>query len=195
VTVAILDTGIAYRDWHEFRKSPDFNGTRFVDPYDFIDNSSFPLDRVGHGTFVAGEVAEATNDGVGLTGLAYGATIMPVRILDDTGQGDSATIARGIRYAARHGAQVINLSLQFDPSTTAGNIPEIISAIAFANRRGAVVVGAAGNDAVNVIAYPARAPTVISVGATTRDRCLAMTPACRATSTATPAGSSPRSTS
>jgi serine protease len=171
--VAILDTGIAYRSWRAFRKSPDFTGTRFVHPYDFVDHNAFPLDRVGHGTFVAGEVAEATNDHYALTGLAYGASIMPVRILDATGQGDSATIARGIRYAARHGAQVINLSLQFDPSTTAANIPGIIGAIAFANRHGAVVVGASGNDAVNEIAYPARAPTVISVGATTRDRCLA----------------------
>ena len=82
VIVAILDTGVAYRNWHKFRKSPDFTRTRFVAPYDFVSNNKFPLDRNGHGTFVAGIVAESTNNGRGLTGLAYGASIMPVRILD-----------------------------------------------------------------------------------------------------------------
>ncbi|MDQ2764058.1 MAG: S8 family serine peptidase, partial [Pseudomonadota bacterium] len=73
VVVAILDTGVAYRRWHQFRESPDFKGTRFVRPYDFVARNSYPLDRDGHGTFVAGTVAEATNNGVALTGLAYGA--------------------------------------------------------------------------------------------------------------------------
>jgi serine protease len=173
VVVAILDTGIAYRNWHQFRKSPDFTGTRFVDPYDFVTKNRYPLDREGHGTFVAGTVAESTNNGFGLTGLAYGASIMPVRILDDNGWGDAATIAKGIRYAATHGAQVINLSLEFDPSVTARDIPDIMSAIRFAHRRGAVVVAASGNEGMQQLAYPARSPAVISVGATTLDRCLA----------------------
>jgi serine protease len=98
---------------------------------------------------------------------------MPVRVLDQNGWGDAATIARGIRYAANHGAQVINLSLEFDPSVTAGDIPDIMSAIRFAHGRGAVVVGASGNEGSRQIAYPARAPAVVSVGATTLDRCLA----------------------
>jgi serine protease len=175
VVVAILDTGVAYRNWHQFRESPDFKGTRFVDPYDFISNNKYPLDRNGHGTFVAGEVAESTNNNVDLTGLAYGASIMPIRILDAGGLGDEATIARGIRYAVTHGAQVINLSLEFLPNevTSASEIPEIVSAINFAHLRGVTVVGAAGNDESDQVAYPARAPNVISVGATTRDRCLA----------------------
>lgn len=173
VVVAVLDTGVAYRDWHQFRISPDFVGTRFVDPYDFVAGNRYPLDREGHGTFVTGTIAEATNNGIGLTGLAYGASIMPVRVLDSSGAGDAATISRGIRYAVTHGAQVINLSLEFDMSVTAGDIPEIVSAINFAHRRGVVVVAAAGNDSSQQIAYPARTPVVISVGATTRDRCLA----------------------
>lgn len=173
VIVAVLDTGVAYRDWHQFRKSPDFQGARFTHPYDFVANNRFPLDRNGHGTFVAGEIAESTNNGFGLTGLAYGATIMPVRVLNEYGWGDAVTISKGIRYAARHGARVINLSLEFDPSVTAGEIPDIMSAIRYANRRGAVVVAAAGNEGLEQIAYPARAPTVISVGATTADGCLA----------------------
>jgi serine protease len=173
VTVAVLDTGVAYRDWQQFRKSPDFASTRFVDPYDFVAGNAFPLDREGHGTFVTGMIAESTNNGLGLTGLAYGATIMPVRVLDADGNGDSVTIARAIRYAVKHGAQVINLSLEFDKDVTASDIPDVISAVRFAHRHGVVVVAAAGNDAESHLAYPAAAPDVISVGATTRDRCLA----------------------
>jgi len=173
VVIAVLDTGIAYRNWRQFRRSPDFAGTRFSDPYDFVANNRFPLDREGHGTFVAGTIAEATNNGFGLTGLAYGATIMPVRVLDQNGWGDAATIARGIRYATVHGAKVINLSLEFDPSVTAGDIPGIISALRFAHQRGVIVVAASGNEGSQQIAYPARSPAVVSVGATTFDRCLA----------------------
>jgi serine protease len=173
VTIAVLDTGVAYRDWDRFRQAPDFTGTRFVDPYDFVANNPFPLDREGHGTFVTGMIAESTNNGFGLTGLAYGATIMPVRVLDADGNGDSVTIGKGIRYAVAHGAQVINLSLEFDKSVSASDIPEVISALGFAHRHGVVVVAAAGNDSETQLAYPAAVPSVISVGATTRDRCLA----------------------
>jgi serine protease len=173
VVIAVLDTGVAYRDWHQFRESPDFNGTRFVHPYDFVANNRFPLDREGHGTFVAGTLAESTNNGYGLTGLAYGASIMPVRILDRSGEGDAATISRGIRYAVNHGAQVINLSLEFDIAVRAADIPDIISAIRYAHNRGVLVVAAAGNEGVDQLAYPAADPAVVSVGATTRDRCVA----------------------
>jgi serine protease len=171
--VAILDTGVAYRNWHQYRRSPDFGRTRFVAPYDFVSGNGYPLDREGHGTFVAGEVAESTNNGIGLTGLAYGAAIMPVRILDADGDGDAATIARGLRYAVNHGANVINLSLEFDPGISAANIPDILAALRYAYDHGVVVVAAAGNEGVDEIPYPAQAATVISVGATTIDRCLA----------------------
>ncbi len=202
VTVAILDTGVAFKNWtdpstHEhFAQSPDFAGTRFVDPCDLVAGSIVgrrrgqivassrctnprPLDREGHGTFVAGIVAEATNNLVGVTGLAYGAAIMPVRVLDAQGNGDSATIAEGIRYAVTHGAQIINLSLEFDPtgpeSVSAADIPDVIGAIAFAHAHGVMVIAASGNDSLTTgIAYPAAdQPDVVSVGATTRDGCLA----------------------
>ncbi|MFZ0041711.1 MAG: S8 family serine peptidase [Solirubrobacteraceae bacterium] len=175
VTIAVLDTGVAYRNWNHFRESPDFKGTRFVSPYDFVANNRYPLDRNGHGTFVAGVLAETTNNGIDLTGVAYGASIMPVRVLDAQGEGDEGTIARGIRYAVNHHAQVINLSLEFLPSqvTTSREIPQIVSAIDYAHRRGVTVVGAAGNDETDEIAYPARVTNVVSVGATTKDRCIA----------------------
>ena len=175
VIVAVLDTGVAYRNWEQFYESPDFAQTRFVSPYDFVANNRYPLDRNGHGTFVAGIIAESTNNGIGFSGIAYGASIMPVRVLDASGEGDETTIATGIRYAVNHGAQVINLSLEFLPSqvSSASEIPQIVSAISYAHRHGVTVVGAAGNDQSDQVAYPARAPGVISVGATTKDDCLA----------------------
>lgn len=182
VVIAVVDTGVAFRNWRGFRRSPDFRGTRFVAPCDLVRGAirrgvctnPFALDREGHGTFVTGTIAEATNNRLGLTGLAYQARVMPVRVLDAQGNGDSSTIAAGIRYAVAHGAQVINLSIEFSPGTTSGQIPDVVAAISYAHKHGVVVVGAAGNDEGNSIDYPARLPDVISVGATTRDRCLAI---------------------
>ncbi|HEX4806889.1 MAG TPA: S8 family serine peptidase [Conexibacter sp.] len=173
IRIAVLDTGIAYRDLGRFRRSPDFAGTRFVAPYDFVDNTPYPVDRNGHGTHVAGTIAEATNNGLGVTGLAWGATIMPVRVLDSRGYGDATTIAKGIRYAVRHGAKVINMSLEFATSVRPSEIPDITTALRYASRHGVVVVGSSGNEGEARIAYPARTSNVISVGATTDDGCLA----------------------
>jgi serine protease len=173
VTVAVLDTGIAYANRGAFRRSPDFGPHQFVQGYDFISRNHLPNDRNGHGTFVAATIAEQTNNGYGLTGLAYGVRLMPVRVLDSEGEGEASTIAEGVVYAVRHGAQVINLSLEFSPGVTASDIPELISALRFAHRRGVLVVGAAGNEGHTAVAYPARAPYVVSVGATTEHGCLA----------------------
>jgi serine protease len=181
LVIAVVDSGVAFRNWEAFKRSPDFAGTKFVSPCDLVVGTiragsctdPYALDRLGHGTFVAGTIAEATNNGIGVTGLAYNASIMPVRVLDAGGAGTGSTIAEGVRYAVQHGAQVINLSLEFPPGTTAGQIPELISAIAYAHARGVVVAAAAGNDYGTTLDYPAADPDVISVGATTIDRCLA----------------------
>jgi serine protease len=173
VTVAVLDTGVAYANRGPFRRSPDFGRFQFVKGYDFVDHNPYPNDRNGHGTFVASVIAEETNNTYGLTGVAYGAKIMPVRVLDTEGEGEASTIAEGVRFAVNHGAQVINLSLEFSPGVTAGDIPELIEALRYAHRHGVLVVAAAGNEGHAAIAYPARAPDVISVGATTERGCLA----------------------
>ncbi len=123
---------------------------------------------------MASTIAEIANNGIGVPGIAYGATIMPVRVLNRFGEGDAAAIADGIRYAADHGAQVINLSLRvLAASSAAAQIPEVIDALRYADSKGVVVVGAAGNEAGTAVAYPARARSVISVGATTEHLCLA----------------------
>jgi serine protease len=173
VTVAVLDTGVAYANRGRFRRSPDFGRFQFVKGYDFVANDPYPYDRNGHGTFVAATIAEETNNGHGLTGLAYGARLMPVRVLNAAGEGEASTIARGVYFAVRHGAQVINLSLEFSPGVTASDIPELIQALRYAHRHGVLVAAAAGNEAHRAIAYPARAPFVVSVGATTEHGCLA----------------------
>jgi serine protease len=173
VTVAVLDTGVAYANRGPFRRSPDFTAHQFVRGYDFVAGDPFPNDRNGHGTFVASTIAEATNNGRGLTGLAFGARLMPVRVLDSQGEGEASTIAQGVFYAVHHGAQVINLSLEFSPGVTASDIPELIEALRYAHRRGVLVVAAAGNEGHTAIAFPAHAPTVVSVGATTEHGCLA----------------------
>ena len=173
VIVAVLDTGVAYANRGPFRRSPDFSRSPCVNGYDFVARNAFPNDRNGHGTFVAGTIAEATNNRYGLTGLAFGARIMPVRVLDSEGEGEASTIAEGVRFAAKHGARVINLSLEFSSNVTASDIPELIEALRYARRRGVVVVAAAGNEAHTAIAYPARAPDVVAVGATTEHGCLA----------------------
>jgi serine protease len=181
VKIAVVDTGIAFRNWQTFTKSPDFSHTRFAYPCDLVAGTirhhrctdRYPLDRESHGTFVTGTIAESTNNHFGLTGLAYEATIIPVRVLDADGNGDASTIAAGIRYAVQHGAQVINLSIEFSPGTTAAEIPDVVSAITYAHNPNVVVAAAAGNDEETALDYPAALPDVISVGATTTDLCLA----------------------
>ena len=86
---------------------------QFAQGYDFVDRDRLPLDENGHGTHVAGTIAEKTNNGIGLTGLAYRAKLMPVRVLDSNGSGQADEIANGIRFAVNHGADVINMSFNF----------------------------------------------------------------------------------
>jgi serine protease len=171
--VAVLDTGVAYENHRRFRKAPDLHGGRFIRPYDFVDGDRHPNDENGHGTHVTMTIAEATNNGVGLTGLAYGVKVMPLRVLDSEGAGDATAISRAIRYAAKNGADVINMSLEFDTSVTARQIPEIVSAVRFAHHKNVVMVAASGNEADTAVAYPAHTTHVISVGATTQNGCQA----------------------
>src|SRR5688572_366030 len=171
--VAVLDTGVAYETRGRYKRAPDLRRSTFVRGYDFVDGDSHPNDEFGHGTHVAGTIAQRVNNGIGVTGIAYNAKIMPVRVLDENGEGAAFEIARGIRYAAKRGADIVNLSLEFDPSITARQVPDIIDAIRFAHRKGAIVIAAAGNESDASVAYPARAKYAMSVGATTEHLCQA----------------------
>ncbi|HWK29795.1 MAG TPA: S8 family serine peptidase [Solirubrobacter sp.] len=181
VKIAVLDSGVSYR------RSPELAPVRFQKGRDFCARSTTggdlscagedadPADDYGHGTHIASTIAERTNNGKGLTGLAYGATIIPVKVLDRDGDGDERSISKGLHYAADRGAQIINLSVQFGSSTdSAAQIPKIAAAVRYAQRKGALIVAAAGNIAYDEVAYPAALPGVLSVGAITEHGCRAV---------------------
>jgi serine protease len=172
VRVAVLDSGVAYRDFGRgFRRNPDFSPRTFLPGYDFVQNDRFPLDLNGHGTHIAATIAQATNNGLGLTGIAYGARIIPVRVIDPNGFGSTYNIIRGIRWAANNGADVINMSLNFACGTS---IPALDSALLYAFNKGVVLVGSAGNVGSQTCpSPPATSPGVIAVGGTTESGCLA----------------------
>jgi serine protease len=171
VTVAVLDTGIAYRNLGgKFLRSPDFSATQFVKGHDFIDNDRLALDENGHGTHVAGTIAEKTYNAVGMTGLAYRAKLMPVRVLDKHGRGQATDIAKGIRFAVAHHAQVINMSFNFGCDK---KVPEVDEALREAYAHGVVTVASVGNlGSETCVSEPATGPRVIAVGGTTEGGCL-----------------------
>jgi serine protease len=156
--VAILDTGVAYRNkGKRFRRSPDLAAGAFHRGRDFIDGDRVPLDRNGHGTHVASTVFEQANNRKAVTGLASGLRMMPVRVLGQNGSGGAANVAKGIRWAARKGARVINLSLEFGTSFNGcGGLRAVCDAISFARRNGALVVSAAGNAGATSAQMPAK---------------------------------------
>jgi serine protease len=171
VVVAVIDSGVAYRDYGDFIRAPDLYRGRFTSGYDFIDNDRHPLDDLGHGTHVTGTIAEHVNNKKAVTGIAYGVHVMPVRILSGDGRGDTADFAQGIVWAADHGADVINMSLEFTQDERARDIPAVIDAIRYAHDKGVVMVGAAGNNGRSHLSYPGRDRDVISVAASTADGC------------------------
>ncbi|MBK8014516.1 MAG: peptidase S8 [Deltaproteobacteria bacterium] len=168
VIVAVIDTGVAYENYKKFRRVEDLAGTRFVKGYDFVHDTEHANDDHGHGTHVAGTIAQTTNNGVGVAGLAYGATIMPLKVLSKRGAGTAADIADAIRYAADEGAQVINLSL-------GGGMRSFImeAAVAYARKKNVVVVCAAGNNARARVEFPAAYKGAFAVSSVGPDRKLA----------------------
>jgi serine protease len=164
VVVAVLDTGVAYEDYKQFHRLPDLAGLTFVDPYDFVANTSHANDDHGHGSHVTGTIAQATNNGIGVAGVALNVKIMPLKVLAGNGSGSVAGIADAIRYAADHGAKVINMSL-------GGAFPSRVlkKAVEYAHAKGVTVVCAAGNESRGKVGYPAAYPGAVAVSATQYD--------------------------
>lgn len=152
VTVAVIDTGIS--------QVPDLQKTKLVKGYDFVNDREDAQDDNGHGTHVAGTIAQSTNNGYGVAGIAYEAALMPLKVLSAGGGGTVADIAEAIRFAADNGADVINMSLG-----GGGESSVMQEAIEYAYKKGVVIIAAAGNADRNAAEYPGRYPHVMAVAA------------------------------
>ena len=150
--VAVVDTGL-----DPFQ--PDLAG-RLVPGYDFVDGDADPADDNGHGTAVAGVVAAAGDNRIGVAGYCWRCRVMPLKVLDADGGGFAADVARAVVWATDQGARVINASLG-GPLEDAS----LAAAAQYAQDRGALLVAAAGNDSSSQLDYPAALPAVVSVGA------------------------------
>ena len=183
VVVAVVDTGVDYN--HEDLKNNiwtntkeiagnaiDDDGNGYIDDnygWNFSDKNNNTLDNNGHGTHVSGTIA-GENNNYGVTGIAYNAKIMPVKVLNESGSGSYSSISKGIRYAVDNGANVINLSLGGASSNRT-----LESAINYASSKGVIVVMAAGNNGDSSPDYPARYAykSGIAVGAVDKNNNLA----------------------
>lgn len=167
VTVAVLDTGVACEDYDGFHKLSDLQQTKCVSGWNFVTGDNHAYDDHGHGSHVAGTIAQSTNNGLGLAGIAHKARIMPVKVLSGSGSGTTLDIADGIRWASDNGAHVINMSLG------GGGYSQILAdSIVHARKNGTVVIAAAGNNA-GAVNYPAAYDGVIAVSATDSKNALA----------------------
>jgi serine protease len=169
VVVAVCDMG------YQFNHA-DWAGVLMTDPYDFIQNDADPEVSIydSHGEHVAGTIIAATNNGLGIAGVAPLCTLMPVRVLDDSGRGNMAQISNGILWATSHGADVLNLSLSIrvtGPPPDPG--PPLSIAIVQASNANVVICAASGNDYQPYVGYPAAYTQCIAIGATGFDDAIA----------------------
>jgi serine protease len=174
VVVAVIDTGVAYEDHQKFKRVEDLAETEFTRGYDFVDDDDHANDDHGHGTHVAGTIAQSTNNGIGVAGIAPKAKIMPLKVLNKYGMGTAADIADAIRFAADEGANVINMSLG-----GGGRSIVMESAVAYARKKGLIVVCAAGNGGQSCsssscrVEFPAAYKGAFAVSAVGPDKKLA----------------------
>lgn len=188
IVVAVIDTGVAYETYGSYVQASDLASTNFwtnssetagnatdddsngyvddIHGWDFINSDAHPNDDNWHGTHVTGTIAQSTNNGTGVAGIAFNTTIMPIKVLDADGNGTDAQVADGIYYAADNGAEIINMSLG-----GAGSSDTLQNAVAYASNAGVTIIAAMGNDGNTVINYPAGYNDyVIAVGATRYDQ-------------------------
>ncbi|OFW57630.1 MAG: hypothetical protein A2W01_03765 [Candidatus Solincola sediminis] len=167
VEIAVLDSGAAYRDNGSFTKAPDFVGTIFVTGHDFIENDDYPDDDYGHGTHMAAIIASTFGNVFRGAGMAYGCSIMPVKVLGSNGVGSASQLASGITWAADNGAKIISMSVASPRHSEA-----VGQAVAYAASKGVLCIAAAGNEGSDA-GYPGgmdcpadEGDAVLAVGAT-----------------------------
>lgn len=157
--VAVLDTGVDF-------DHPDLQNKLISRGKDFINTDDDATDDHGHGTHVAGIVAAATNNGIGVASVGRNAMVLPVKVLGAGGSGSTATVARGMDWASQQpGVKAINLSLGV---VTGASDPLMADAVALVRARGVAVIAAAGNSGTAMFTSPAAEPGVIGVAATDR---------------------------
>jgi serine protease len=158
VTVAVIDTGVAYENYGSFIKAADLTAGTFVAGYNFISDNTHPNDDNGHGTHVTGTIAQTTNNALGCAGLAFNVKIMPLKILDSAGNGSGSDLIAAIYWAINNGAKVINVSL-------GGSVYNSLEqqAVQAAKNSNVMVICATGNNNGAVL-YPAAYPESIAVG-------------------------------
>src|SRR3954454_8643363 len=164
VTVGVVDSGVDL-------VHPDLKANLLSGGHDYVDGDNTPSDQNGHGTHVAGIIGAVGNNGIGVAGIDWKASILPVRVLNKDGSGSVSSVVNGYNYAAGHGAKIVNVSL-------GGDSPSQTEYDALRNASDTLFVVAAGNDAANVDttdSYPCAydLPNVVCVAATDADDNLA----------------------
>lgn len=162
VCIAILDTGIAYTSYQGFAAAPDLSGTIVYGGYDFVSEDDMAIDegdgQIGHGTFLAGVVAQTTFNRYGTSGIAFNSSLLPVRVVNRRGVARAADLARGIRYSVANGASLILLGVAGVTDNKA-----VADAVDFAVANNIPVIAPAGNNEEAL--FPAVYQNVLSVGA------------------------------
>jgi len=170
VVVAVVDSGVAYRDWcgdaaceatdvPTHRQAESLAETLVVSPADFVDGDLLPLDEHQHGTHIA---TTLLGNGA-IQGVAPGASLMPIRVLDAHNAGTEFALIQGIHHAVDHGADIINMSLSFRAGFAPS--PYLLAAIRRAHDEGVLLLAASGNEGIDQASWPASSPRVLSVGA------------------------------
>lgn len=164
VVIAVLDSGVAYENFGPYKIAPDLEQTKFVPGYDFINKDTHSNDDQGHGTHVTGTIAQSTNNNIGIVGVAFGCSIMPVKVIGNEGTGSVFDIVNGIYFATVNDANIINISLGTD-----SNSLSLKQAVQHSWSQNVTIICAAGNEFEdgNQPVYPAAYDKYcIAVGAT-----------------------------
>ena len=164
IVVAVLDTGVAYEDYTDldgtvYVQAPSLAGSAVVAPWDFVNNDAHANDDHQHGTHVASIIA---SDGQ-VDGVAPGATLMPLKVLDANNRGTELALVDAIHHAVDSGAHILNMSLSFPAAYAPSSA--LLEALSRAHEAGVVMIAAAGNDGGDFTSWPAASPLVIAVGA------------------------------